>query len=452
MVRRFLREDRNVAEYARQAHIHPYAYAANNPVNATDPWGNCDSTPILGGLCNAAQAAGNAANAAIGAGLRALNGTPWGHALLVTINNFDNSDLSHSVIGDLQGVLAGAQQALSEAKACVQNAVACGKLALALALYVSLHPGDVLRSAVAAQLGNLNQIRQEIDCGRYGLAAGHLLVGFVTTFGPAKLGELLKGLAAGGDAEAVVSEALTVVTGCGCFPGDTGVATPHGLVAIANIQVGDQVLSEDPQTGKVEPERVQAVIDDGVKPTMAVGLSDGSSLRVTTNHPFYVDSGPGISAAGWIQAGDLKVGDRVRTKDGQGITIASLRYHTGEAHVYTLTVDQDHDFFVGTARVLVHNTSCRIWQLWRGKFPQNAASDGVLVRRDPATGAISHYAVYDKNGVILYRVDLLGPPHGGIPTPHVHYYHYNFDSQGVGHLIEDPQAYAGTSWQLTPPR
>ena len=134
-------------------------------------------------------------------------------------------------------------------------------------------------------------------------------------------------------------------------------ATASGLVPIASILVGDQVLAEDPKTGKVEPERVQAVIDDGIKPLMTVGLSDGSSLRVTTNHPFYVDSGPGIPAPGWVQAADLRAGDRLRTEGGRGVTVVVLRYHTGEAHVYTLTVARDHTYFVGTTGVpvLVHN-------------------------------------------------------------------------------------------------
>ena len=135
--------------------------------------------------------------------------------------------------------------------------------------------------------------------------------------------------------------------------------TPKGLVPIASLQVGDLVLAEDPSTGKVEPEPVLAVIDDGVKPLMQVRMSDGSSLSVTTNHPFFVDSGPGIATPEWVQAGDLRVGDRLRTEDGHDVTITALRYDTGYAHVYTLTVAQDHTFFVGSGEpVLVHNTTC----------------------------------------------------------------------------------------------
>jgi len=142
---------------------------------------------------------------------------------------------------------------------------------------------------------------------------------------------------------------------CGCFPGGTGVLTPHGLAAIASLHVGDLVLAEDPAAGKVEPEKVKAVIDDGLQPLMQVRLSDGSSLSVTTNHPFYVDGGPGIATPQWVSAGDLRLGDRIRTASGRDLVVTNLWDDVGSAHVYTLTIAVDHDFFVGTARVLVHN-------------------------------------------------------------------------------------------------
>jgi len=40
------------------------------------------------------------------------------------------------------------------------------------------------------------------------------------------------------------------------------------------------------------------------------------------------------------------------------VRVVGLRYHAGTADVYTLTVANDHDFFVGAAQVLVHNADC----------------------------------------------------------------------------------------------
>jgi len=140
-----------------------------------------------------------------------------------------------------------------------------------------------------------------------------------------------------------------------CFPAGTLVATPRGHVAIERLHIGDLVLAEDPATGKVEAEPVQAVIVRAKSDLMAVDLSDGSSLKVTTNHLFWVDSGPHRTHAGWVLSGDLRVGDRLRTTAGKHVLVVRVRRHVGQAVVYTLTVAQDHTFFVGTARVLVHN-------------------------------------------------------------------------------------------------
>jgi len=143
-----------------------------------------------------------------------------------------------------------------------------------------------------------------------------------------------------------------------CFPAGTRVATPHGLHAIDTLRVGDTVLSENPTTGKVEAEAVQAVIADPASPLIAVDLSDGSAITVTADHPFWLDRGLMAPRAGWIAAGDLVLGDRLRTPTGTDATVLGVRRGVGRAAVYTLTVAKDHTFFVGTAKVLVHNANC----------------------------------------------------------------------------------------------
>ncbi len=140
-----------------------------------------------------------------------------------------------------------------------------------------------------------------------------------------------------------------------CFPAGTLVSTPHGAQAIQTLHVGDTVLSENPATGKVEPEAVQAVITDPVSPLIVVDLSDGSAITVTADHPFWLDGGMMAPEAGWIQAGDLLLGDRLRTPTGADVVVLGVRRGVGQAAVYTLTVTKDHTFFVGAARVLVHN-------------------------------------------------------------------------------------------------
>ncbi|HUY56149.1 MAG TPA: SBBP repeat-containing protein [Candidatus Nanopelagicaceae bacterium] len=150
-----------------------------------------------------------------------------------------------------------------------------------------------------------------------------------------------------------------------CFPAGTLVATPKGKVAIEHLRVGDPVLAEDPKSGKVEPEPLTAVVLEPVQPLVAVDLSDGTTIRVTANHAFWVDGGPGLAKAGWLEAGQLKPGDRLRTATGAEVTVLRVRWNMGNALVYTLTVAVDHTFFVGTDGVLVHNAGpgpCPTWQ------------------------------------------------------------------------------------------
>ncbi len=145
--------------------------------------------------------------------------------------------------------------------------------------------------------------------------------------------------------------------GCECFPADTLVATAHGSTVIATLHVGDQVLAEDPARGVVEPEPVEAVIQDGIKSLVAITISDGSVITATANHPFWVDASVGrkVGVGGWVAAGQLRSGNHLRTTSGQDVTVVGLRRHVGQAAVYTLTIAHDHTFFVGFARVLVHN-------------------------------------------------------------------------------------------------
>jgi len=112
------------------------------------------------------------------------------------------------------------------------------------------------------------------------------------------------------------------------------------------------VLAEDP---RVAAEVVQAVIDDGAKPLLALTLSDGESITVTVDHPFYVDSGLLLHGTGWLQAGQLQPGDRAHSGRARCGRRRATARGAGLAAVYTLTVAKDHTFFVGTARVLVHN-------------------------------------------------------------------------------------------------
>lgn len=53
------------------------------------------------------------------------------------------------------------------------------------------------------------------------------------------------------------------------------------------------------------------------------------------------------------------------------------------------------------------------------RLPNQSTPNSVLYKRDPQTGNITNYTVYDDAGNAIKRVDLTGRSHGGVPTPHV---------------------------------
>jgi len=111
---------------------------------------------------------------------------------------------------------------------------------------------------------------------------------------------------------------------------------------------------------------VVRLITDQVSPLLAVELSDGTTLKVTADHPFWVDSGDHLTRAGWLHTEHLRPGDRLRTAKGRDAVVVRVRRNVGHAVVYTLTVAHDHTFFVGSAHVLVHNSlgpACGILKL-----------------------------------------------------------------------------------------
>lgn len=79
-----------------------------------------------------------------------------------------------------------------------------------------------------------------------------------------------------------------------------------------------------------------------------------------------------------------------------------------------------------------------------GKTPRIAEPNQVLYRRDPQTGNVRTYSVYDESGYIIKRVDLEGKPHGGVSTPHTQYYRVNTNPKTGQVRIDEPRAPIGS--------
>ncbi|MET7457029.1 RICIN domain-containing protein [Streptomyces sp. NPDC005574] len=145
---------------------------------------------------------------------------------------------------------------------------------------------------------------------------------------------------------------------CGdSFPGTTRVLMADGTTKeIKDVRIGDAVLATDPESGLTETRTVSRTIYTPDDTDFAAITIDVGNARITAtqHHPFWSPS-----AHRWIDGGDLRPGQTLRTSSGATVTV--LRVHTFHRlhSAYNLTVDRLHTYYVlaGTTPVLVHNAN-----------------------------------------------------------------------------------------------
>ena len=149
---------------------------------------------------------------------------------------------------------------------------------------------------------------------------------------------------------------------CGnSFAAATPVLLASGkAVPISALKAGDKVLADDTRTGKDQPEAVTAVMvhHDTDLYDLTVKTSHGTEvIHTTSNHLFW---DPSLDY-GWIPAKHLKTGEKLKTPDGATVTVVGgtvPKQHDGWMWDLTVPGNNDHDFYVvvtTTVAVLVHN-------------------------------------------------------------------------------------------------
>jgi hypothetical protein len=143
--------------------------------------------------------------------------------------------------------------------------------------------------------------------------------------------------------------ALSIVpidAGTSCFAAGTPIHTLAGPRAIESIKIGDQVLSQDPQSGALSYQPVVAAFHNPPDQTLRVTFAT-ETIEATGIHRFWK------AGTGWAMTRDLKVGDPIRTTAGIA-RITSIK--TGQTQpVFNLEVASGRSFFVGNIAALVHD-------------------------------------------------------------------------------------------------
>ena len=135
-----------------------------------------------------------------------------------------------------------------------------------------------------------------------------------------------------------------------CFVAGTKVQTINGEKNIEDIEEGDYVLAEDPETAEIKYKQVVRTFINENDVLVHVFV-DGEEIITTPEHPFYVE---GI---GFVLAGELSEGDILRTAENENpiITKIEKEYLDECINVYNFEVKDFHTYFVSEKSIFVHN-------------------------------------------------------------------------------------------------
>lgn len=133
-----------------------------------------------------------------------------------------------------------------------------------------------------------------------------------------------------------------------CLAAGTIVWTAVGPKAIEKMQVGDLVLSQNPETGELA---FKPVLMTTVRPTSRLTRFEigGEVLRTSGGHPLWIEG------RGWTKAREAKAGDAFHGLDGQAVISSTQR--DVEAETYNLVVADFHTYFIGPSRILNHDNT-----------------------------------------------------------------------------------------------
>jgi len=197
--------------------------------------------------------------------------------------------------------------------------------------------------------------------------------------------------------------------GGGCFLSDSPILKANGTESpISAVQTGDELLAFTPE-GRLVHAKVQEIIRQEVKAYVLLKTERGT-LRVTTEHPFYV----GYGRFKTLEV--LKEGDTLFAWDGQWLTeqrIISLQKVHHRVQVYNLQTDHPNTFFAG--RIAVHNKGGGCFPTGtpirtpKGQIPIEKLSPGDTVLALDPEGKVVHTRIEEifntRSSVLVVDTD-----------------------------------------------
>ncbi|MCK4259682.1 MAG: hypothetical protein KAX49_11930, partial [Halanaerobiales bacterium] len=215
-----------------------------------------------------------------------------------------------------------------------------------------------------------------------------------------------------------------------CFTEETLVSTKKGFKQIKGIKIGDEVYSENVDTGEKGLKKVKNIFINDSYILLHISFED-TEIKTTLPHPFYV------VGKGWIEAKDLIVGDKLKLISGEEVEIKDIKKEKLEkpVKVYNFEVEDWHTYYVSEYAVLVHNTGSNPCAEVAGEFVEGT-------KLLPSEGNIGNYDELIKTGK---RGDDITPHH----MPSDKYMRQYNVTKGEGLSINMEQPKVGGRHRLT---
>jgi hypothetical protein len=130
------------------------------------------------------------------------------------------------------------------------------------------------------------------------------------------------------------------------FAAGTKLWTLSGVQVIESLRTGDQVLTQDTETGALSYRPVLAIHHAAKQPIKAIALGN-EKIEATHLERFW------LAGKGWVLAGDLKAGDLTRSMNGlRRVTKVEDRE---PRPVYHVQIGDERGIMVGESGILAHD-------------------------------------------------------------------------------------------------
>ena len=152
----------------------------------------------------------------------------------------------------------------------------------------------------------------------------------------------------------IYSDSFATVVTDECFPAGTKINTPNGYKNIEDIKIGDEVLSFNHLTNKVETKKVTELFVKRSNNLYRLKSIDGKEIVATGNHPFFTQRG-------YVSMACIRPGESIKKiifkELPVWVEVDSVESVCAESKhksvVYNFGVEDNHNYFVDD--ILVHN-------------------------------------------------------------------------------------------------